>query len=107
MARVFGVTAIFLCYTQNNMPKILDFTNDSTKKKGRPSTVNVSADRSKYFKEWAEKNPDKIERYRIKQRIRNREKAIQRMHGEIDVMKSILDGSSNGEDEDEEDEETS
>jgi hypothetical protein len=78
------------------MPNILDFTDHTKKRKGRPSTINVGADRSKYFKEWAEKNPEKIEKYRLKQRIRNRENAIQRMQLEIEGIKSILDGNDNG-----------
>lgn len=84
------------------MPNFLDFTEHTKKRKGRPATVNVGADRSKYFKQWAEKNPEKIEKYRLKQRIRNRENAILRMKLEIEGIKSILERNDNGTEENEE-----
>lgn len=74
---------------------MLDLTNGKPTIKrshrGRPKNEKGEVDRREYHLNWIKNNPDKVQRYRIKSMIKNREKAIEKMSLELGSYKDILE----------------
>jgi hypothetical protein len=84
---------------------VLDFTNGKSAKKRthnpRPIKENGEPmNRNEYHVYWIKNNPDKVERYRVKAIIRNREKAIERLTQELshynDMLEKMTSDNING-----------
>lgn len=81
------------------MPTI-DLTAGRPKKRThnpRPLKENGEPmNRNEYHIHWIKNNPDKVERYRVKALIRNREKAIERLTQELDSYTDMLKKMTSG-----------
>lgn len=78
----------------------LDLTNGKPTLKrshrGRPKNEDGKVDRHEYRTEWIKNNPDKVQKYRIKSMIRNREKAIEKLSQELEQYKDMLEKMTSG-----------
>lgn len=78
------------------MPNTIDLTGGKPTVKyfncGRPKKEDgVASNRKEYHLTWMKNNPEKVERYRIKAMIRNRERAIQRLTEELAEYNNALE----------------
>ena len=78
------------------MPNTIDLTGGKPTIKqfqvGRPKKEDgVASNRKEYHLTWMKNNPEKVERYRIKAMIRNRERAIQRLTDELEEYNIALE----------------
>ena len=74
---------------------VIDLTNGKPTLKrshrGRPKNEDGEVDRREYHNNWMKNNPDKVQKYRIKSMIKNREKAIGKLSQELEHYKDMLE----------------